>query len=206
MITLYWSPRTSAARIYWALEELAIPFEKVKIDIAKGEQKKPEYLALNPNGKVPLIVDDGVPIFESMAILIHLGQRYGQDKGLWPKAGAKAHGPALAWVAWAAATLQPTMFRYMFNTGERFPAEARNEKQGEMAKAELDKLVPMVEAELGKNPFMLGETFTYVDLAVASALGFWKMMGQDFSAFPRIAKWIETCQARAAFKAAMAAQ
>jgi glutathione S-transferase len=206
MLTFYWSPRSSATRIYWAVEELGLPIEKVKVDIQAGDQRKPEYLALNPNGKVPLIVDDGVPIFESMAILIHLGQRYGQDKGLWPATGSKAHGQALAWTVWVAATLSPVMFRHIMNTQERFPAEARNAKQGENAKVEVEKLIGIVEVELGKQPFMLGEAFTYVDLAVSSALGFWRMSGHDFSAHPHIAKWIDVCQSRPAFKAAMAAQ
>lgn len=206
MLTFYWSPRSSATRIYWALEELGVPCEKVRVDLQAGDQRKPEFLALNPNGKVPLIVDDGVPVFESMAILIHLGQRYGQDAGLWPAAGAKAHGQALAWVVWVAATLSPIMFRYMMNTQERFPAEARNSKQAESAKAELDKLIGIVEAHLGKQPYMIGDSFTYVDLAVASAMGFWRMAGHDFSAYPRIAKWIDACQSRPAFKATMAAQ
>ena len=65
------APMTSAARIHWALEELEIPFEQKKLDLAKGEQRTPELLALNPNGKVPLIVDDGVAIFESLAILLY---------------------------------------------------------------------------------------------------------------------------------------
>jgi len=193
MLTFYWSPRSSATRIYWAIEELGIPCEKVRLDLQAGDQRKPEYLALNPNGKVPLIVDDGVPVFESMAILIHLGERYGQDKGLWPASGAKAHGQALAWVVWVAATVSPVMFRYM------------REKQ-DSAKGELEKLIAMVEARLSKQPFMLGEQFTYVDLAVASAMGFWRMNGHDFSAYPCVGKWIDVCQSRPAFKAAMAAQ
>jgi glutathione S-transferase len=206
MLTFYYSPRSSAGRIYWAIEELGVPYEKVRVDLQAGDQRKPEYLALNPNGKVPLIVDDGAPVFESAAILIHLGERYGQDKGLWPAAGAKAHGQALAWVVWVAATLSPIMFRYIMNTQERFPAEARNAKQGENAKAELDKLIAMVETRLEKQPFMLGDAFTYVDLAVASAMGFWRMSGHDFSSHPHIAKWLDVCQARPAFKTAMAAQ
>ena len=206
MLTFYWSPRSSATRIYWAIEELGIPYEKVRIDLQAGDQRKPDYLALNPNGKVPLVVDDGVPVFESMAILIHLGQQYGQDKGLWPAVGAKAHGQALAWLVWVAATLSPTMFRYLANTQDRFPAEARNPKQAEMAKTELEKLIGMVEARLTKQPFMVGDSFTYVDLAAASAMGFWKMSGHDFSAYPHIAKWIDVCQSRPAFKSAMSAQ
>ncbi len=205
-ITFYGSPRSSATRILWALEELGIPFEKVRVDIQAGDQKKPEYLALNPNGKVPLVVDDGAPVFESAAILIHLGQHYGQDKGLWPSIGSKAHGQALAWVVWSAATLTPIMFRYLMNTQDRFPVEARNAKQAESAKTEVEKLLGIVESQLIKTPYFLGDSFSYVDLAVGSALGFWKMSGHDFSAHPHVAKWIDACQSRPAFKAAVSAQ
>ncbi len=204
-ITFYWAPRSSATRIYWALEEIDIPHEKVRIDFSSGDQKKAEYLALNPNGKVPLLVDDGVPIFESMAILIHLGQRYGQDTGLWPAVGGKLHGQALSWVVWQAATLSPMMFRYMMNSQERFPAEARNARQAENAKAELEKLFTIANDRLAKSPYFLGETFTFVDLAVASAMGFWKMTGNDFASWPNVQRWLEACQARPAFKAAYGA-
>src|SRR5690242_11716885 len=81
----YYSPMTSATRVHWALEELGVPYEKIKLDLTAGDQKKPEYLALNPNGKVPLFVDEeGRPIFESLAILLYLGERYGVAKGLYP--------------------------------------------------------------------------------------------------------------------------
>lgn len=205
-ITFYGSPRSSATRILWALEELGVPFEKVRVDLQSGDQRKPEYLALNPNGKVPLVVDDGVPVFESVAILIHLGQHYGQDKGLWPSIGSKLHGQALAWIVWSAATLSPIMFRHLMNTQERFPAEARNAKQAESSKNELEKLLAIVESQLAKSPYFMGDSFTYVDLALASALGFWKMSGHDFSAQPNVAKWIAACQARPAFVKAMSAQ
>jgi glutathione S-transferase len=93
-LTFYYSPMSSATRIHWALEELGIPYDKVKVDLAAGDQKKPAYLALNPNGKVPLVVDDGTPIFESLAILIYLGERYGVEKGLFPPGWAE-RGEAL---------------------------------------------------------------------------------------------------------------
>jgi glutathione S-transferase len=210
MITFYYSPRSSATRIHWALEELGVPYEKVKLDLQAGDQRKPAYLALNPNGKVPLVVDDGVPVFESVAILIHLGQRYGQDKGLWPSIGAKAHGQALAWTIWAAATLGPVMFRYMMNTQDRFPAEARNPKQAESAKAELDGLIAMVEARVAERPYFLADTFTYVDLAISAGLGFLRGGGHrasqyDFSGQPHIAKWLDACLSRPAFKHVMSA-
>jgi len=203
MITFYWAPRSTATRIYWALEELGIPHEKVKLDFSSGDTRKPEFLALNPNGKVPLLVDGGVPIFESGAILIHLGISYGQDKGLWPSAGAKLHGQALSWVLWSAATLSPMMFRYLMNTQERF-ADARNPRQAEEAKKEVEKLLGILEKKLAEAPYLLGDSFTFADLAVTANLYFWQLAGQDFPA--AIKKWREACHARPAFKATMAAQ
>src|SRR5262245_24640277 len=104
MLTFYYTPMTSATRGHWAVEELGVPYEKVRIDLAAGEQRKPEYLALNPNGKVPLLVADGVPIFESLAILLFLGETYGADKKLFPKSGAE-HAEALKWMCWSSVTL-----------------------------------------------------------------------------------------------------
>src|SRR3954452_24446147 len=103
-IVFYYTPMSSATRIHWALEELGVGYEKVKLDLAAGDHKKPEYLALNPNGKVPLIVEGDTPIFESLAILIYLGERYGVEKGLYPELGPK-RAEALRWIAWANVTL-----------------------------------------------------------------------------------------------------
>src|SRR2546430_300796 len=98
-LKFYYSPMSSATRIHWALEELGVPYEKVKLDLTAGDQKKPEYLALNPNGKVPLVVDDGTVIFESLAILLHLGERYGVEKDLFPSAWAP-RAEVFKWMAW----------------------------------------------------------------------------------------------------------
>jgi glutathione S-transferase len=204
MITFYWAPRSSATRVYWAFEELGIPHEKVKLDFASGDTRKAEFLALNPNGKVPLIVDEGVPIFESCAILVHLGISYGQDKGLWPSAGAKLHGQALSWVLWSAATMSPTVFRYLMNSQERFPLESRNPKQAEDAKTEVEKLFGILVKRLERSPYLLGDSFTFADLAVTSSLNAWQMAKHEFP--EAIKTWRQACQSRPAFQATMAAQ
>ena len=86
-IVLYWHPMSSATPIACALTELAVPHERVKIDIRTGEQRRPEYLAMNPNGKVPTLTVDGAPMFEALAIHLWLGHRFGIERGLWPAAG-----------------------------------------------------------------------------------------------------------------------
>ena len=104
-ITLYGWPRSSASRVHWALEELGIPFELVTLDPAKGEHRAPAYLAINPNGKVPALVDDDQPYFESLAILLHLAETYGRERDLWPAAGP-ARAEALCWTVWGGTELQ----------------------------------------------------------------------------------------------------
>src|SRR6266545_4462922 len=96
-LIFYYAPMSSATPVYWALEELGVPFEKVKLDLRAGDQKKPEFLKINPNGQVPALVGDGTPMFESVAILLHLGERYGVDKKLWPAAGTPERMGAMSW-------------------------------------------------------------------------------------------------------------
>jgi glutathione S-transferase len=89
-LVFYYAPWSSATTCLWAIEELGLPCEKVKLDLAKKETHTPEFLAMNPNGKVPLLVHDGVAIFESVAILCHLGETFRRRQEVVPCAGAPA--------------------------------------------------------------------------------------------------------------------
>jgi glutathione S-transferase len=89
-ITFYAAPQSSASPVACALRELAVPHERINLNLAAGDQRKPEYLALNPNGKVPLLVVNGTPMFEAIAIMQWLGDKYGVEKGLWPSADSPA--------------------------------------------------------------------------------------------------------------------
>ena len=201
-LVFYYAPMTSAGRIHWALEELGIPYEKKKIDLAAGEQKKPEYLALNPNGKVPLIVDDGVPIFESLAILIYLGERYGADKGLFPTSMLE-RAEALKWLAWGSVTLGETASRMFRNTSDRFPAEERNAAAGEKAKKELGDLLALLDRELSSKQYLVGTKFTFADLSLAGFSQFLGMIGVDASSYKNLQAWLGRCTSRPALGKAM---
>jgi len=201
-LIFYYAPMTSATRIHWALEELEIPYEKKKIDLASGEQKTPEYLALNPNGKVPLVVEDGVAIFESLAILIYLGERYGVDKGLFPKPGME-RAESLTWLVWAQVTLADAGGRIMRNTSERFHEDERNAKAGATAGKELHDALGIVERALEGKEYLVGGKFSYADLAIAGYVPFFARIGADLSPFKNIQAWIGRCTARPALAKAM---
>lgn len=171
-LVFYCAPMSSASPIHWVLEELGVPYEKVVLDLSAGTQKKPEFLAINPNGKVPALVDDGTPLFESLAILIHLGETYGVDKGLWPAAGTAARKEALSWAAWSVVSLGGTTVRYVRNTSDRFPVETHNALQAEQCLTEFQGLLGILDQRLSSRPFVLGETFSLVDAFAASLIGF----------------------------------
>src|SRR5450432_2285619 len=155
-LVYYYSPMSSAVRTTWAIEELSVPCERVLVDFRKNETKTPEFLKLNPNGKVPLLVVDGHAIFESLAILVHLGETYGVAKGLYPAPGVE-RAEWLKWIAWASASLLEPIQRYMVNTSERTPAELRNAKAGEVAAQDLEKMLTLLDSALAGRACLVGE-------------------------------------------------
>jgi glutathione S-transferase len=202
-LKFYYSPMSSATRIHWALEELGVPYEKIRIDLAAGEQKKPEYLALNPNGKVPLLVAEGEPIFESLAILLYLGERFGVDKGLFPEPGP-ARAVAFKWMAWGSVALTEGLFRYMRNTSERFPADERNAKAAESAKKEVQASLTILDDALADKQYLLGNDFSLVDASIVSLVPFMARVGIDTSSYANINAWVGRCMPRPALARAMA--
>jgi glutathione S-transferase len=201
-LTFYYSPMSSATRIHWALEELGVHYEKVKMDLGAGEQRKPEYLALNPNGKVPLIVEDGVPVYESLAILVYLGEKYGVDKGLFP-ALSPQRAEALRWMTWTGVTMSDAVSRIIRNATERFPAEQRNEKAGEAAKKELGELWAIVDRALEGKEYLVGDHFTLADLSTAGMVMVSARFGADLGGYKNVQAWSARCNARPALARAM---
>lgn len=194
-LVFYYSPFSSAATVHWALEELGVPYEKVKLDLRKGDSHKPEYLALNPNGKVPLIVHEGTPIFESIAILAYLGETFGVEKGLFPAPGPR-RGEALQWLAWANVSLGEAQSRYQRNTNERFPKEQHNAKAAEAAKEDVEKLLGILDHALQGKTFLVGDSFSLVDMHLAGFVGYLGMSGFDVTKWATLGAWSKVCTSR----------
>ncbi len=193
-IVLYWHPMSSATPIACALAELGLPYERVKIDIRAGEQHAPDYLALNPNGKVPTLTVDGAPMFEALAIQLWLGHTYGVERGLWPADGTPEHLQALSWCSWAYVTYGAVLVRLQLATqGE--PA-LRSEAQARAATQGLDELLAVLDARLARQAWMLGEHYSLVDLLVASVLGYSVYLGAPVARHAHVQAWLGRVQAR----------
>ena len=203
-IELHSWPRSSGTRVSWALEELGVPYKYVELDAKKQEHRAPKYLALNPHGKVPALVDGDQHFFESLAILIHLAHRYGIDKKLWPGAGSQERADALCWTVWAMTELGPYMMQYLYHgmdTPVSYKPEDRSKATAAYNKAQLDRILDALEARLGGGEYLFG-AFSLADVAAASWLLIGTMFGLPLERHPRTAAWCKRCAERPAFKRA----
>jgi glutathione S-transferase len=196
-LTFYYHPHSTAAVTLWALNELGIPVEKVKMDLQKRDQDRPDFRALNPNGKVPTLVHDGTPIFESAAIAMYLGEQFGVAKKLYPEPGPR-RGEAMKWIVWTNVTLMETFGRIQRNTIDRIPAEQHNAAQAAEAKKELAQLLGILDKQLANRSWLLGDQFTLADVHVVAFLGYFKMCGVELAPYEHVDAWVTRAEARPA--------
>lgn len=196
-LVFYWHPMSSATPVACALAELEVPHERVLIDIRNGEQRTPEYLAINPNGKVPCLVVDGTPLFEGLAIHLWLGDRFGVAKGLWPQDGTPARLEALSWCTWAYVTYGAVIGRVWLATSDD---ALRNADHAAAGIRTATALLDLLEARLSQQPWMLGEAYSLVDLVVGQVVGYGTYLGAAVEAHPAVAAWLQQVQARPAMQ------
>ncbi len=203
-IKLYSWPMSSGTRIAWALEELALPYQYVPLDAKKQEHRSPEMLAVNPHGKVPALADGELKLFESGAILLYLGNRYGAAKGLWPEPKGQAHADAVCWTVWAMTEIGTYMMQYLYHgldSPVSYKPEDRSKAAAAYNRAQLDRLLDALETRLDGRDYLMGE-FTLVDVATASWLLLGTQLGLPFDGRPRVAAWCKRCAERPAFRRA----
>jgi glutathione S-transferase len=196
-IVYYYAPMSTAVRTTWAIEELEVPCERRRLDLQKKEAKTEAFLALNPNGTVPLLVVDGTPIFESTAILIHLAETYAVEKGLYPPPGIK-RAETLKWIIWANVGFYEPISRWARNASPHIPADQRNAKAAEVAKEDADRVMKILDDHLATRSYLVDDKFSFGDLAVSSYLGWLRFMGYDYSSFKNVKSWGERCMGRPA--------
>lgn len=163
MITLYHAPQSRSSRIIWLLEELGAPYriEQVSIFRPMTGTGAPDPSNPHPDKQVPAIVRGDDLVAESIAIVLYLIDAF-PATGLGPTVGEPGRGAYLTWVAWYAAAMEPAMFAAMGDELTASPLKQRS----------YDAVVRRLEGALARGPYMMGETFSAVDLLVASAINF----------------------------------
>jgi glutathione S-transferase len=199
-ITLSHAPMSSASPVVWALAELGIKHESIKLDLKGTKHKEPQFLALNPMGQVPTLVDDEQPMFESSAIIIHLGEKYGVERNLWPRVTSPEHMVALTWTAWFGITFGGTL-RQIFGSSDKLgaPAEFHNAAMYRHGIERLSTLMSIFDTEMGKREYVSSDKFILADCYVAGSLG-WatQVIGFDLAKTPNIAAYVKRCMSRPA--------
>lgn len=199
----YHAPQSSAVRTTWALEELGVPCERQLVNLAARGTRQAWFLEKNPNGKVPVLEVDGVPLFESTAILLYLGEEYGVDAGLYPPPGIQ-RGLVYQWMVWAQATLSEAVQRYGRNVSPFVPEEQKNARAAEVARQDVDAALGVLDGALGGRQHLVGQTFSFADLATAGFLGWLEFMGLSYRQWPHVSDWATRCQARPAYRRSIA--
>jgi glutathione S-transferase len=188
---LYGIKGSRALRSIWGAEEVGVDYELVKTHFM-GDSKKPEYLALNPNGRVPTLVDGDLVLFESMAINLYLAEKYGGD--LYPKSETD-RALATQWSFWGITEIEPGLLAILIHR-IMLPEEQRNTRVADEGEAGLARPLKVLEAHLDGRDYILGGDFTIADLNVASVLSMAGMVSFDVSAYPKVAAWLERCTSR----------
>ncbi|WP_101757375.1 glutathione S-transferase family protein [Oceanicoccus sp. KOV_DT_Chl] len=168
MITVYGYPNTRSLRVCWMLEELAQPYEYSLVDFSKGESQSPQFLAVNPAGKVPVITDGDLLLTESAAIITYLGDKLGNGD-LVPKAGTPQRGHYDQWCHFAMCELeQPLWTRAKHKFA--LPSEHRIKEIFPTADWELQKALNLFSQGLGKKDYILGDAFSAADILLGQTL------------------------------------
>ena len=184
-LTFYRAPFSTATVTELVIEELDVPHETVTLDLKKGEAKTAAHKAIDPNGRVPVIVHDGVSIWESAAITIYLGETFGTAKKLWPEAGPK-RGEAMKWVVWANATLAASVLRWI----------------KDKASAEMVSDLRVLDGALEGRAFLAGD-YSLADTHLNSLVDWIAHMKFDLAPFPRVQAWSRRCADRPAYQRVM---
>jgi glutathione S-transferase len=152
-ITLYHHPHSRAAAILWMLEEVGVDYELRWVDMQAGQQKSPDVVALNPMGKLPVLVDGDAVVTEVAAIGLYLGDRYGLGT-LAPKPDDPARGTYLRWSLFAPSVIEPGSMAKM--AGWEY-------KPGQAGWGTHDAMLDAIESAIGDRQFLLGDRFTMAD-------------------------------------------
>lgn len=178
MLKLYGAAQSRASIVHWYLEEIKVPYEFVLLDLKNGEHRQPEFLSINPMGKVPAIVDEDFKLWESGAIILYLAEKYDPTS-----ISLEEKSLITQWVIFGNSTLANGLF-----------LEGQREK-------EMPRLLMPLNNILEKQSFLVGDRFTVADVAVGSILAYVPIMLKlNFDEYPAISNYVQKLTERPAFQ------
>ena len=198
---VYFAPGSRAVRTVWLLEEIGETYELERFTLGQKEMRGPEYTKINPNGRVPTLIDGDVTISESTAIAQYLGAKYAPE--LTPGPDAPNFAMYLQWLHYAEGMIMPPINNYVVET-ILLPPERRNEEIAARSLKLLNRMLGAVEVHMEGREFIAGD-FNIADTITGHAVIVSRRLGADFGNCPNLSAYADRLEARAALKAAEAA-
>ena len=198
-LRVYGIARTRAFRALWIAIELGIDYEHLPIEIGAAGARAPEFLSLNPNGRLPFIDDDGLVLFESLAITLYLAKKHSSGK-LYP-ATLEGEARTWQWTSWALTEVDRGVNIWSLHA-VRLPAADRDAAKRDEALKVLAAPFKVLDAAVSKQPYLLGTDFTVADLNVAAVIS--RAIDMDLAAVPNLKAWLMRCLDRPAAREALA--
>lgn len=196
MIQIYGSPRSSAGRCFLLLEELGLPYQHMPLDMSKKEHKSPDFLKLNPNGKVPCLVDDGFVIWESLAINSYLAEKHRPELlGKTPQ----EKGLIQQWSLWALLELQAPMVDILI---QMFfvPEERRDQAHIAKSREKIGPALTILDKALAHKKYLVGERLTLADINMASVVNIAPSLQIPLEGHANVLSWYGAMKDRPAFQ------
>lgn len=194
-----WGRNTSSnvQKVTWALEELAIPYQRTDLGGPFGGLDAPDYRAMNPNGRIPVIDDDGFILWESNVIVRYLAAK-AKAEALWPS-DPKARAEADRWMDWQQTTVMGD-FAVLIMGLVRTPPEKRDHAAIEAARQRLVGAMAILDARLQKSPYLGGANFTIGDIPSGVFAWRWFELGIERPSYPALEAWFKRLQQRPAYR------
>jgi glutathione S-transferase len=196
-LRIYGVARTRAFRALWIAKELGLDYEHIPIDIGDLGARSPDYLAINPNGRLPAIDDGGYTLWESLAITLYLAKKHGRFYPTTLEGEAKAW----QWTLWSVQEVDRGVNIWSLHA-VRLPPEDRDPQRRAEALKVLEKPFKVLDGALAGRAYLLGDDFTVADLNVSAVIS--RAIDMDLSATPRIGEWLRRCLERPAAREARA--
>lgn len=204
MYKLFYSPGSAAMAPHALLEELGQPFELVKVDTKSKEHRQPAYLKLNPNGRVPTLVDGDQVIYETVAIMLHLADKH-PGSGLAPAVGTAERALYYQWLVYMTNTVQEAYIEY-YHPDYYAKTEAGQAEVKAVSEERLQPMFQILDKALEKGPFLLGSKFSAADIFMMMMARWSRNMKKPAATYPNIKRCVDAVMARPATQRMMTAQ
>jgi glutathione S-transferase len=193
-IIFWYNPMSRARIVHWMLEEVGAPYEPRLLDLQKGEQKQPDFLAINPMGKVPTIQHRGVVVTEAAAICAYLADAFPRA-GLAPSPSDARRGAYYRWLFFGAGCIEPALVDRLFS-------RPLPDRPAALGYGSYDDVMRTLEEAVQPGPYLLGDAFSAADVYVASQV-IWGTMVNALTPGPALKAYVERCTERPAYKRSM---